>query len=571
MNPVIRDIAERLAAALPLTSEQVADGLTRPPRPDMGDWAFPCFPLAKEMRKAPAAIAAELAPAIEPGGAVAAVEAAGPYLNVRVDRGRLFDWLLGEIGGETDPWFGGEDASGKTMVIDYGSPNIAKHVALHHIRSHMIGHALVRIYRALGWNVVGINHLGDWGTTFGKLLVAVKRWGEGEDFRVDGVSKLNALYVRFGQEAKDDPSMEDEARDWFRRLEEGDEEAEGLWKMFREVSLEDFQGVYDMLGIRWEHITGESFYRDKVEGAEKRLVDAGLLEESDGAQVVKLEEEGMPPFLIRKRDGATLYATRDLAAAIYRQEAFRFDRLLYVTDQGQALHFRQLFTVLGKLGLDGWDRCRHVPFGVMRMGGKRTKTRTGEVVLLREVLERAVERIRTKIDDLNPELGPKEEVARQVGIGAIVFADLSVTRTKDVDFDWDRALDFEGHSGPYLQYAHARCCAVLRKWGREVPAEVDTAALTLDEEWGVARALEAFPARLREACEADEPSVVASALLDLAGAYSRWYNLGNRQRELRVLGQDETTTKARVALNAAVARTLRQGLWLLGLEAPEEM
>jgi arginyl-tRNA synthetase len=570
MNPVLREVIDRVTQAVPLDFEQVAGALTRPPRPEMGDYAFPCFPLAKELRKSPAAIAVDLEGQVACGGALASVEAAGPYLNIRVDRTTLFSWLDGEVRGATDPWFGGDDGAGKTLVIDYGSPNIAKHVALHHIRSNMIGHGLVQIYRALGWTVIGINHLGDWGTGFGKLLAAVERWGEKEDFRENGVTKLNDLYVRFCSEAEKEPDLEDEARAWFKRLEDGDAEAEKLWELFREVSLEEFQTVYGRLGLEWEHITGEAFYRDRVDAAERLVRDSGLLEESDGALVVRMEE-GIPPFMLRKSDGATLYSTRDLAAALYRHENYGFDRMIYVTDQGQMLYFRQLFSVLKKLGMPWADSCHHVPFGVMRMGGRRTKTRTGEVVLLKDVLDRSVRLIRDRIEELNPDLGPKEEVASQVGIGAIVFSDLAAGRTKDVDFDWDRALDFEGHSGPYLQYAHARACSVLRRWGKDVPTDADFSALTLDEEWAVARALEAFPRRLREACAADEPSVISTALIDVAGAYNRWYNLGNRERELRVLCEDERTSAARVALDAAVAATLKSGLSLIGLEAPEEM
>jgi len=570
MNPIARDVAARIHAAAPsIAVDDIERHLTAPPRPEMGDYAFGCFSLAKAERKAPPAIAAALASRIEVGGYVASVEAAGPYVNVRLDRTRTFAWLLARTADERSPWFGGDDAVGRTLCIDYSSPNIAKHLAYHHIRSTMIGHALVNLYRAVGWRVIGINHLGDWGTTFGKLIVAMKRFGEGVDLSEDAVTKLNDLYVRFNREAAADPSLEDDARAWFKRLEDHDPEARELWGRFREASLAEFERIYRRLGVTFEEVKGEADFHDDTDAVVARLDAKGLLSESDGATVVDLSDEGLIPCLIRKSDGATLYATRDVAAALHRQETYGFDRMIYVVDSTQTLHFKQLFAVLRRLGMPGADACHHVPFGFIKMGGKKGRSREG-TIRLNEVLDEAVAAIDAKIAEINPELESRDEVSEQVGVGAVVFADLVAQRTRDYDFDWDRVLDFEGHSGPYVQYAHARASSVLRK-AAAASADVDPSRLTLEEEWAVARAIEAFPAKLRAAVEADEPSIVTNALLDLAGAYSRWYNVGNRDHAARILAADEAVTAARVALDGAVARTLCEGLALIGLKAPATM
>ncbi|MHC4472697.1 MAG: arginine--tRNA ligase [Planctomycetota bacterium] len=559
MNPFQQDIVDFLARETDLSEADAAALVETPPDSGLGDYAVPCFRLAKSLRRPPAEIAANLAGSFRPTARVDSANAAGPYVNFRVNRRIFFEEVL------ESPAVPLTDGRGKTVVLDYGHPNIAKHLGFHHLRSSCIGFSLKRILTHLGYETVGINHLGDWGTTHGKLISAWKRWGEGIDLDEDGIAKLNRLYVRFNEEGD-----EDEGREWFLRLEEGDPEARALWERFREVSLGEFDEIFGLLGVSFDEIRGEASFEPVLEETVRRVDGEGITTVSDGALVVRFPGEEMTPLILRKSDGATTYATRDLAAAFERWEKYEFARCIYVVDLGQALHFKQFFKVLEMMGLPWADRMEHAGFGLILMGGVKAATRKGKVVLLRDVLEEAIARIRALIEEKNPDLKGKDDVARAVGVGAIIFADISSKRVKNVDFEWEEMLTFEGHTGPYVQYTHARSASILRK-APAVPDSADLGKLTLPDEWEIAKLLAAFTDRVRAAARASEPSFVAQYLLDLSETFSRYYNLGNQDPELKVLAPDPEVASARLRLVSGVRDVLARGLWLLGIEAPEEM
>lgn len=567
-NPCAAELARAVAAVVGCTPDDVKIDST--PRAELGDFAVPAFPLARFTDgEKPPAIAARLARDLPRGGLIVAATAAGPFVNVTIDRVAAFRLLATSV----------DDASvllpargaGQTVCIDYSSPNISKHLAYHHIRSTMIGHALAQLHAALGYTVVGINHLGDWGTTHGMLLAADARWGH--EYRTLDVTALNALYVRFREAMKTDPTLDGEGRAWFKRLEDGEPKVRARWQQFRDTSWREFERVYQLLGVEFTFVTGESEYEDKMPEILAMLEEKGLVSESEGAQVVQIAGE-KTPMLIKTKDGTTLYATRDLAAALYRFRQYGFARSLYVVDRGQSLHFKQLFAVLGLLGFEWAKRCVHVPFGLIRFKGKKTQTRAGNVVLLEEVFEGAIEEVRPIIAAAQPDLAPEEleRTARQIGIGAVVFANVLPQRDKDVDFDWDKALSLTGDSGPYLQYTVARCRSIERKAGAaSADVAVDYARLTHDAEWAVARRLLELGDHVTRAVDHCEPHVVAHYLLELAGEFSRWYTLGNGDASLRVLCDDAELRAARLALVRQVRVWLTRGLALLGLGAPEAM
>lgn len=549
---------------------------------DLGDLAVGCFAIAKAQGKKPAEVAQQIAAAFQPTELLASARAEGPYVNFKAHRPAAYRWLLdGALHGRLIPPRHGE---GKTICIDYSSPNISKHLAYHHIRGTTIGHALAQIYRALGFRVVGINFLGDWGTTHGMLLAAWHKWGPVVPL---DISALNDLYIRFRAAMAQNPALEDEGRAWFKRLEDGDPEARALWQRFRDVSWAEFQSVYEILGIEFDEVRGESAYEPDIAPVMKELTDKGLVTESEGALVAELEGE-KTPLLLRKQDGSTLYATRDVAAAEYRWNTYQFTRSLYVVGREQALHFRQLFKLLAKAG-HAWAgtyrdgkfepaRCEHVPYGLVRIGGKKTATRLGNVVLMRNVFEIMEDEVRPRIAEKNPDRSPAEidAVARSVGIGAVVFGNLASQREKDVDFDLEKVTSVEGDSGPYLQYSHARCASILRKAGESAAAlasldGVDLSLLTHDAEWAVAKRLLDFPDVVVRASDTNEPHVVCHYLLQLAGDFSHWYTLGNGDKSLRVINDDPALQRARLALTAGVQATLATGLGLLGIGAPDWM
>jgi arginyl-tRNA synthetase len=570
LNPFARAAARAVADALGVEAADLP--VTVPPRPDLGDFAVGCFPAARALKQAPPALAARVAGGFTPGPLLAAATAAGPFVNFRADRGALYRSLFRAA--LVDRVLIPRDvAAGRTVVIDYSSPNISKHLAYHHIRGTVIGQALCNMHRALGARVVGVNHLGDWGTTHGQLIAAYKKWGAPEPL---DVTALNDLYVRFQKAAKEDPAVFEEGKAWFLRLEEGDPEARALWQRFRDVSLAEFDNVYHELGTAFDDVRGEADFLPDMPAVLEMLEEKGLSAVSEGALVVPLDDLAMPPLLLRKRDGATLYATRDLAAAMYRWRTYQFDRSLYVVAREQGLHFKQLFATLARAGLEWSSRCEHIQFGFIRLGGKKTGTRAGNVVLLRDVLSEAKERARERVRDKNPDMSEEQlaGTARTVGIGAVVFSNMVTQREKDVDFDWEDILSTEGDTGPYVQYAHARCSSVLGKAGEvSLPelAAADPALLDGDLEWAVARALVDFPDVVAKAAEQSEPHLLSRYLLDLCAAYSRWYTAGNTDTSLRVLSPDRATRSARLALLATTRETLREGLALLGLGAPDAM
>jgi len=565
-TPLHRAAAEVVAAYAGISATDLK--VEAPPRPELGDLAVGCFAIAKARKQNPAEVARAIAAAFTPTDLLASATAAGPFVNFRADRRATYRWLIdGAMHSRLVPT---ELGTGKTICVEFGSPNISKHLAYHHIRGTTIGHALAEIFRALGYHVVTINFLGDWGTTHGMLLAAWARWGPVEPLDVTG---LNALYVRFNAEMKRDPALEPEARAWFKRLEAGEPEARALWQRFRDVSWAEFQSVYDILGIEYDEVRGEAAYEPDMPRILAVLAAKGLSHESEGALVVDLPDE-KNPILLLTRDGTTLYATRDTAAAEYRWNTYHFTRSLYIVDRGQSLHFRQLFKLLGRMGHAWATRCEHIPYGLVKIDNQKSSSRLG-TVLMRDVFTIAEDLVRVAIADKNPDLPPAvvSEVARQVGIGAIVFANLAPQRDKDIDFDLDHAVSLEGDSGPYLQYSHARCAAIVRKAGEAVTSldGVDLSRLATELEWAVARRLIEFPDTVVRASEACEPHVIGHYLLQLAGEFSRWYTAGSGDASLRVVCDDPATRRARLALVAAVQATLRDGLGMLGIAAPDEM
>lgn len=566
-TPVHLAAAEAVAARAGVAATDLK--VEAPPRAELGDLAVGCFAIAKLAGKNPAQAAKEIAEAFTPSGRLASATAAGPFVNFKLDRAATFQWLVDAALRQT--LIPGQVGAGKTICIDYSSPNISKHLAYHHIRGTTIGHALAQIFRALGYRVIGINFLGDWGTTHGMLLAAYHLWGAEEPL---DVGKLNDLYVKFRDAAKQNPELEQQGRAYFKRLEDGDPEIRALWQRFRDISWAEFATIYDLLGIHFDEIRGESAYEADMPGVLEELAHKGLLTESEGAQVVELAGE-KNPYLLKTKDGTTLYSTRDFAAAKYRWTSYHFTRSLYVVDRGQGTHFRQLFKTLLAAGHEWAGRCEHVPYGLIRVGGKKTATRLGNVVLMKDVFKIAEEEVRARIADVNPSLPAAvvDEVAPKIGIGAVVFANLATQRDKDIDFDLDKATSLDGDSGPYIQYSHARCASIARKAGETITAieGVDFSLLTHDAEWAVAKKLLELPEIVVRAADNSEPHGVAHYLLQLAGEFSRWYTLGNGDPQLRVIVDDPAVRRARLALVAAVQAALATGLSLLGMAAPDQM
>ena len=561
-------IADKINEAMEIvfgqTMEGVAGFLETPPNPEMGDFAFPCFKLSKTLRMGPPVIAGKLQSALASDEIIDHVECVGGYLNFFLHKTGYAQSIVEKVLEQKEKYGSSDEGQGRVICIDYSSINIAKRFHIGHLSTTMIGNALYKIYEHLGYKCVGINHLGDWGTQFGKMIAAYLKWGNKEEVEKNGVDALTALYVRFHQEAEKDPSLEDEGRLWFKKIEDNDPKATEIFNWFKEITLKDAQRVYDMLGVQFDSYAGESFYNDKMQPIIDELREKGLLVESQGAYVVDLEEDNMPPCLILKKDGATLYATRDIAAAFYRKKTYHFYKDLYVVAYQQNLHFKQWFKVVEKMGYEWSKDLEHVPFGMVSYEGRALSTREGYVVYLDELLNRAVEKAREIIEEKSPNLPDKDKVARQVGIGAVVFFDLFNNRIKDIDFRWDRALNFDGETGPYVQYTHARCCSLLAKAG-ELDAEADYAALENPASQEVVRTLERFPEVVSEACHRNEPSLVTRYTVELASNFNRFYY------ENRILTEDAAQSKARANLTAATASCLRTALSLIGVEAPEKM
>lgn len=563
-------IAGEIASALdiafgnaPLSADEIAGLLELPPDSAMGDYAFPCFKLARSLRKAPPMIAGELVKVIN-ADFLSRVEAVGGYLNFFIDKALYASSVIGEVLDKGEKYGSSDMGAGKTICIDYSSINIAKRFHIGHLSTTALGNALYKIYSFLGYKCVGINHLGDWGTQFGKMIAAYKHWGSREMVEQGGVQALSDLYVKFHAEAEKDPSLEDEGRAWFKKIETGDEEAISIWQWFKDLTLKDANRVYDMLGVKFDSYAGEAFYMDKMGPVIEELREKKLLKESDGAYVVDLEEYGMPPCLIIKSDGATLYTTRDLAAAFYRKKTYDFTKCLYVVAYQQSLHFRQLFKVIELMGHEWAKDMEHVEFGMVSYEGQALSTRHGHVIYLEDLLNRSIEKARAIIDEKSPNLEDKDGVARKVGIGAVVFFALSAGRIKDIDFWWDRALNFEGETGPYVQYTYARCCSVLGKAPANLP-DADYSTLDDAEAQDIVRLLEQFPELVKEAAQRNEPSLITRYTVDLAQAYNKFYY------EHRILDCEPATSAARIAITKAVRNVIGTGLTLIGVEPTEKM
>lgn len=545
-----------------LTVDEILSLLEKPKSSQHGDVAFPVFTLAKVLRKAPQAIAADLV-AEMPTDAFEKVEVVGPYINFFLDKSQVSQGVITQILTEEEHYGDVNIGEGRTIPIDMSSPNIAKPMSMGHLRSTVIGNSLANILTKINYLPIRINYIGDWGTQFGKLIVAYKKWGNEEAVRNAPIKELLRLYVDFHEEAEKHPELEDEGRFWFKKLEDGDAEATKLWKWFREESLKEFQRIYDILDIQFDSYNGESFYNDKMDQAVALLEEKNLLETNEGAEIVDLEKYNLNPALIRKSDGATLYITRDLASALYRKKEYDFAQALYVVGNEQSIHFKQLKAVLTEMGFNWSDDIHHVPFGLITKDGKKLSTRKGKIVLLEEVLGEAISLAKSQIEEKNPTLANKDDVASQVGVGAVIFHDLKNDRLNNFDFSLEEVVRFEGETGPYVQYTHARCASILRKTGWAPKTETDY-SLNDAESWEVIKLLQAFPQIVQRAATKYEPSVIAKHAIQLSQAFNKYY------AHVKIV-HDDDQQDARLALVLAVKTVLKEGLRLLGLKAPEEM
>ncbi|MFT9496839.1 arginine--tRNA ligase [Anaerosolibacter sp.] len=548
-----------------LELNQVMEMIEIPPNPQMGDFAFPCFKLAKEFRKAPNIIAQEIAEKLGGIELFEKVENAAAYVNFFINKSIFAKSVIGEVFDKKENFGASDMGENKKVIVEYSSPNIAKPFHIGHIRTTVIGHAIANIYEYLGYDVITINHLGDYGTQFGKLIVAFKSWGDAKEVEAEPIPALLKLYVKFHEEAEKNPELEDEARAWFKKLEEGNEEALKLWQWFRDESLKEFSRVYDMLGIEFDSYAGESFYSDKMPRVLEMMEEKGLLKESKGADIVDLEPHGMPPALIRKSDGSTLYITRDIAAAIYRKEHYDFYKNIYVVGSQQILHFQQWMKIIELMGNEWAKDCIHVPFGMVSLEEGTMSTRKGRVVFLEDVLNKAVERTKEIISAKNPNLDDKDLVAKQVGIGAVVFQELSNSRNKDYVFSWDKTLSFDGETGPYVQYTHARAASILRKTEVEIDTSADYGLLSNEDAMNLVRLIQQFPSVVEDAARKYEPAIISRHIVDVAQGFNKFYH------DCPIIVEDKALQKSRVALVYAVKQTIQNGLSLLGIAAPEKM
>lgn len=560
-------VAEDLSAQLSehLTTEEIYNLLEKPKNEEHGDLAFPTFQLAKVFRKNPAEIASDISGDFS-SEIVSSVNVVGPYLNFYLDKGEVSAEVLGEIISKKQHYGNSDVGAGKNIPLDMSSPNIAKPMSMGHLRSTVIGNALANIVEKLGYEPIKINYLGDWGTQFGRLITAYKLWGEEEKVRANPIAELNELYVRFHEELEEEPELESVGREWFRKLEAGDEEATELWRWFREESLNEFNTIYERLGITFDSMDGESFFNDKMDEVVDILIEKELLVEDQGAQVVRLDQYDLQPALIKKQDGATLYITRDIAAALYRKRTYDFDQALYVVGQDQIYHFNQLKAVLRTMDYEWEEDIHHVIFGLISIDGAKMSTRRGKVVLLEDVLNEAVERALTQINEKNPNLENKEEVAEKVGVGAVVFHDLQHDRRNDFNFNLDDIVQFEGETGPYVQYTRARALSILKKANVDADYFKDNNkfSLTDDYSWSIVKLIQSFNGVLTRAHREFEPSIVAKHALSVAQAFNKFY------ANVRVL-DDNPEKDSRLALVYAVALMLEEDLRILGVQAPDEM
>ena len=556
-------VAQRLAAIIPsLEADQIFALLEKPKSSEMGDIAFPAFSLAKVERKAPQAIASEIAEKIDTAG-FEKVVATGPYLNFFLDKAAISNDILRAVISEKADYGQQDIGHGQNVTLDMSSPNIAKPFSVGHLRSTVIADALGHIYSKLGYKAIRINHLGDWGKQFGMLIVAYKLWGDKEAIEANPIDELLKLYVRINAEADENPELDEQARQWFKKLEDGDQEAWELWQWFRDESLVEFNRIYDKLDVSFDYFHGEAFYNDKMDEGIQILEDKNLLQESKGAQIVNLEKYDLPPALIKKSDGATLYITRDMATAMYRHRTFNFAKNIYVVGQEQSHHFKQLKAVLKEMGFDWSDDMIHVSFGLVTKNKKKLSTRKGNIIRLEPTLDEAEARALTQIEAKNPDLENKEAVAHAVGVGAVKFYDLKSDRDNGYDFDLEAMVSFEGETGPYVQYAYARIQSILRK-AEFVPASDANYALNDAESWDIIKLLQDFPSIIQRAADKYDPSIVAKYAINLAQSFNKYY------AHTRILDENPERD-SRLALAYATGIVLKEALRLLGVDAPEKM
>ena len=556
-------IASELAKVIEgLDQETILNLLEQPKSSDLGDIAFPAFSLAKIERKAPQAIAADIAEKID-ASHFEKVVATGPYVNFFLDKSQISDQVIKSVIEAGADYGQQEEGQGANVTIDLSSPNIAKPFSVGHLRSTVIGDALSNIFRKMGYNTIKINHLGDWGKQFGLLMVAYKKWGSKEAVEANPIDELLKLYVRINAEIENDPALDEEGRLWFKKLEDGDPEATELWQWFRDESLVEFNRIYKLLGVEFDSLNGEAFYNDKMDEAVQILEDKGLLKESKGASIVDLDDVNLPPAMIKKSDGATLYITRDIATAIYRARTYNFVKNIYAVGQEQSNHFRQLKAVLKKMGFEWSDDMIHVDFGLVTKNRQKLSTRKGNIILLEPTLQEAISRAKAQIEEKNPELENKEEVAHAVGVGAVKFYDLKTDRRNGYDFDLEAMVSFEGETGPYVQYAYARIQSILRK-ANFTPSADATYSLSDPESWEIIKLLQDFARVVKRAAENYDPSLIAKYAINLAQAFNKYY------AHTRIL--DESPERdSRLALSYSTAVVLKEALRLLGVDAPEKM
>lgn len=548
-----------------LSYDDINTLLENPPKPELGDFAFPCFRLAKTYRKAPQVIAEEIKEKITNCDYLSRVESNGGYLNFFVDKTAFAKQIVDNF--DEDTFGSSTRGKGKTVCIDYSSPNVAKNFHVGHLRTTIIGNSLYKIFTKLGYKVERINHLGDWGTQFGKLIVAYKNWGSEEAVKEDGIAELMRIYVKFHEEADKNPELNDEARSWFTKMEHGDEEALKIWQWFKDMSLVEYKRIYDLLGVDFDSYAGESFYRDKTQCVVKELNDKNLLVESEGANIVDLDEYNMAPCLITKKDGSSIYATRDLAAIMYRKNTYNFDKCLYVTGQEQKLHFAQVFKVVELMGYE-WakDQLVHVPYGLVSLEGGKLSTRSGNIIYAEDILKESIDKITEVINEKNPDLKDKELVSKQVGIGAILFNDLYNQRIKDVKFNWESILNFDGETGPYVQYTYARAASVLRKANVEnISDNIDYSIISDEYSFNLLKEINRFPQVVVDAGDKLEPYIVARYSVAVAQAFNKFYN------NCQINVDDKNTKNARLKLVSMTKSVIKATLDLLGIQCPEQM
>ena len=561
-------IAEKIANATQLDKNEIMTYIEIPPKSDMGDYAFPCFKLAKVLKKSPVMIATEIREKISPDEYIEKIEDKAGYLNFYINNEQLVKEVLSEINTEKENFGKSNEGNGKNIVIDYSSPNIAKPFHIGHLRTTLIGNALYKVYKYLGYNTIGVNHLGDYGTQFGKMIEAYKMWGTEYDLTEDPINKMVDMYVRINNLCKEDEQVLENCRENFRLLENGDKYCTDLWNQFKDLSLKEFDKIYDVLDVKFDSLNGEAFYADKTDEVIKILEEKGKLTDSEGAKIVDLTDAGIEtPCIIQKANGSTIYATRDLAAILYRARTYNFDKCLYVVAYEQNLHFKQIFEVAKYLVDEKYAKgLKHISYGMVQLPTGKMSTRLGNVVKIEDLINETIEKAKEIITAKNPELENKDEVAKKVGIAAIIFNTLSTTNTKDQIFDWNTALNFQGETGPYIQYTYVRTKSVLEKVGR-VPelSEVDFSQLTDESSIKVLKSLYAFQETLEMTAEKNEPAILARYLIEVSQNYSNFYN------DNKVLVDDEKVKNARTYLTYAVGVVLKTGASLLGIKMPDKM